>query len=166
MERARNMLGSPQMVGVPIVVTSARLMVTEPTCTTGWSSAGSDLSLSDSDVSMPTQMVRRSSARKSALTGEASGAAVVADAERLAGVDALPRSWCILKIGRALVRAFWRRARISVRPVATWPFSASMTSLYPMASRGSLPRDVILGVARDHPGAQGLARDPQELSGS
>src|SRR5256885_4544841 len=59
MERARNMLGSPQMVGVPIVVTSARLMVTEPTCTTGWSSAGSDLSLSDSDVSMPTQMVRR-----------------------------------------------------------------------------------------------------------
>src|SRR5437870_802687 len=40
-----------------------------------------------------------------------------------------------------------------------------MTSLYPMASRGSLPRDVILGVARDHPGAQGLARDPQELSG-
>ncbi len=35
-----------------------------------------------------------------------------------------------------------------------------------MASRGSLPRDVILGVARDHPGAQGLARDPQELSGS
>src|SRR5437879_12580289 len=41
-----------------------------------------------------------------------------------------------------------------------------MTSLYPMASRGSLSRDVMLGVARDHPGAQGLARDPQELSGS
>src|SRR5437899_3645190 len=74
--------------GLPIVVTSARLMVTEPTCTTGWSSAGSDVSLSDSDVFMPTQMVRRSSARKSALTGEASGAAVVADAERLAGVAA------------------------------------------------------------------------------
>src|SRR5437867_7421866 len=30
------MLGPPQLVGVPIVVTSARLMVTEPTCTTGW----------------------------------------------------------------------------------------------------------------------------------
>jgi len=102
-------------------------MVTEPTCTTGWSSAGSDLSLSDSDVSMPTQMVRRSSARKSALTGEASGAAVVADAERLAGVAATEvRVIGSLGSGRRLTDsrfAATARSRVTPsrrRPVMGW----------------------------------------------